>query len=36
LNINKEKWVIAPGQWFKDNEMNKLSHSIIPENWIRL
>ncbi|MBL7094309.1 alpha-1,2-fucosyltransferase [candidate division KSB1 bacterium] len=36
LNKNPDKVVIAPTNWFADNEMNKKTDDLIPENWIRL
>lgn len=36
LNVNKEKIIIAPREWFADPEKNKESESIIPKTWVRL
>lgn len=36
LNQNPEKVIIAPQEWFADEERNKESVSIIPQNWIRI
>ncbi len=34
LNTNKDKIVIAPKQWFTDNNIN--TNDLIPSNWIRI
>lgn len=34
LNNNHDKIVIAPKNWFKDNNIN--TDDLIPENWIKL
>ena len=34
LNNNKEKIVIAPQRWFKDEKI--VQTDVIPENWIRI
>jgi hypothetical protein len=34
LNKNKEKIVIAPKRWFKDNSKN--SKDLLPETWMKL
>lgn len=36
LNQNDNKVVIAPSIWFKNEEANKKSAGLIPENWIRI
>ncbi len=36
LNPSPDKVVVAPKQWFADEERNKESVTIIPEKWIRL
>jgi len=36
LNINVNKIVIAPQQWFANDEINNSTLDLIPENWIRL
>ncbi|WP_165730495.1 alpha-1,2-fucosyltransferase [Polaribacter sp. 20A6] len=36
LNNNSKKQVIAPRNWYANEEANKSSNDIIPESWIRL
>jgi len=36
LNAGENKLVIAPKKWFANEDMNKASSSIVPENWIRI
>ena len=36
LNLNKDKIVVAPKNWFANEEMNARSHDLIPNSWIRL
>lgn len=36
LNVNPNKIIIAPKQWFADTEKNKEALHIIPSNWIKL
>ncbi|MEQ1733119.1 MAG: alpha-1,2-fucosyltransferase [Bacteroidia bacterium] len=36
LNVNPNKIIIAPQQWFADAEKNKEAIHIIPSNWIKL
>ena len=36
LNNNPEKIVISPKIWFTNNELNKQSDDIIPNEWIQL
>lgn len=36
LNSNPEKTVIAPQQWSKDKQLQRLSFKMIPKNWIRI
>jgi hypothetical protein len=36
LNQNPDKIVIAPRNWFANNELNGQSIDIVPEGWIRL
>ncbi len=36
LNRNPSKIVIAPNQWFPDQDMNKLTGDLIPDSWIKL
>lgn len=36
LNQNKQKVVIAPQNWFADNEMNSQIDDLIPREWIKL
>ncbi len=36
LNENKEKLVIAPANWFRDENMNNQTQDLIPEKWIRM
>lgn len=36
LNENPEKIVIAPKQWFANEEMQAQTQDLIPESWIRL
>jgi hypothetical protein len=36
LNINDDKIVIAPKDWFSDRELKKQAAEIVPEDWIRI
>ena len=36
LNINPDKIVIAPTQWFAIDEINNKAVDLVPSNWIRL
>ena len=36
LNKNENKIVIAPKKWFNDNDIEKSTKDIYPENWIKL
>jgi len=36
INENPDKIVIAPKQWFADEEMNAQTGDLIPEDWIRM
>lgn len=36
LNPNPDKIVIAPKQWFANEEMNQQTNDLIPAEWIRL
>jgi hypothetical protein len=36
LNINDDKIVIAPKDWFADNNLNNVSSDIVPEDWVRI
>lgn len=36
LNVNEEKIVIAPKQWFANQHMNNQAQDLIPEKWIKL
>lgn len=36
LNTHKEKIVVAPYRWFADEEMQKKTLDIIPDNWIQI
>jgi hypothetical protein len=36
LNNNANKIVMAPKQWYVDNEKNKLSMNIVPKTWIKI
>lgn len=36
LNENKEKIVIAPSTWLRNEKTNSLIKDLIPEKWIRL
>jgi hypothetical protein len=36
LNPNSNKVVIAPQKWFKNEELNRKSHDLVPNEWIRL
>jgi hypothetical protein len=36
LNPNSNKIVIAPQEWFKNEELNRKSYDLIPKEWIRL
>lgn len=36
LNTNPSKTIIAPKQWFANEEMQAQTDDLIPENWIRL
>lgn len=36
LNQNPEKIVIAPKQWFKDNNAQKEASDLLPKSWIKL
>lgn len=36
LNRNKDKMVIAPRRWFKDEEKEHYTYDLIPPQWLRL
>jgi hypothetical protein len=36
LNSNINKTVIAPGQWFREEQKNKLLDGFFPEGWVRM
>lgn len=36
INKNPTKIVVAPKQWFLNDDLNKLAKNLIPETWIRL
>jgi hypothetical protein len=36
LNSNVYKIVIAPGQWFQDEQKNKLLDDFYPDGWIKI
>jgi hypothetical protein len=36
LNSNINKVVVAPKQWFVNEELNNSTLDLIPENWVRL
>jgi hypothetical protein len=36
LNPNPEKIVIAPKQWFKNEELNRNAYDLVPDGWIRI
>ncbi|MDC3244815.1 alpha-1,2-fucosyltransferase [Gammaproteobacteria bacterium] len=36
LNINDDKIVTAPKDWFSDRELKKQAAEIVPEDWIRI
>lgn len=36
LNANKDKCVIAPSQWFNEEERNKDLHDFYPSDWIKI
>ena len=36
LNSNPEKIVIAPKQWFANENMNKQTNDLIPDSWLRI
>jgi hypothetical protein len=36
LNPNPDKIVIAPKNWFKNEQLNKKSYDLIPQEWVRL
>lgn len=36
LNHNPSKIIIAPNQWFRTTEMNKLTDNLMPDSWIKI
>lgn len=36
LNVNPEKVIIAPKQWFVETDLEKSTKDLIPSEWIRL
>lgn len=36
LNQNPAKIVVAPGQWFRNPELNRQTSDLIPEGWAKL
>ena len=36
LNSSNNKIVVSPNIWFKDEELNSLTSSLIPEEWYRI
>jgi hypothetical protein len=36
LNSSKNKIVVSPKIWFKDEDLNTLTSSLIPEEWYRI
>jgi len=36
LGETEDSIIIAPKQWYADNELNELKKNIVPERWIRL
>lgn len=36
LNTNPSKTIIAPKQWFANEEMQAQTQDLIPDNWIRI
>ncbi len=36
LSCSSKKIVVAPTNWFRDKEKNKLAESIVPSNWIKI
>lgn len=36
LNVNPNKIIVAPEDWFADRNKNELNKDIVPDKWIRL
>ncbi|MDP2365897.1 MAG: alpha-1,2-fucosyltransferase [Ignavibacteria bacterium] len=36
LNRNKSKIIVAPQNWYKNEELNSNSNDLIPNNWIKI